>query len=479
VGGTARSRTTAHPKHRGAAHGAQYQRAHRGSSHARSMSLPTPIPTNVARNLRRSRAFTLIELLVIIVIIGVLLVVAAPSFLGQQHKAHDSVIKQQLTVAYKAIKADSAGRNGHFAPNPHDALAVVVDSEPELSQRISATPTPDSGALGICSADSNSIVLVGHSKSGASYRGTASRRGWVVEPGDCDAEPNNEPPSDERNPAAFVQLVSTTGYSCALRAEGTIACWGTMLDGPAVAPSGRFARLSPDASGSHACALREDGTAKCWAIARGFEAFGLNSVPDPSERFLDIFPANNALYTCGLTLERQLRCWGDSTFWREMFDVPRPVGGFRTVSLSTRSACGLRMDGTALCWGDSPFGDTRPPSTSTRYSTISVGVAHTCALREDGTAECWGLNSDGRATPPTPSERYIAISAGIVHTCALREDGTAVCWGANASGEATVPHPDERYVSIRASFDYTCALRVDGYVRCWGSNVYGVLDVPN
>src|SRR5881396_936036 len=60
-----------------------------------------------------------------------------------------------------------------------------------------------------------------------------------------------------------VSQVSAGGYhSCALRTDGTVACWGLNRYGQATAPAGVFTQLS--AGGSHTCGLKSDGTVACW-----------------------------------------------------------------------------------------------------------------------------------------------------------------------------------------------------------------------
>jgi type II secretory pathway pseudopilin PulG len=89
----------------------------------------------------------LIELLVVILIIGILIAVAAPSFLGQTQKAHDSATKQYLTVAYQEAAASATDRAGDFTTTTPvfaaAALATAIQtSEPELT--VTATTGTDS-----------------------------------------------------------------------------------------------------------------------------------------------------------------------------------------------------------------------------------------------------------------------------------------------------------------------------------------------
>jgi type IV pilus assembly protein PilA len=66
--------------------------------------------------LTRERAFTLIELLIVILIIGVLVAIAAPSFLGQVQKAQNSSVQQQLAVTRIELKSIWTDNNQTYCP---------------------------------------------------------------------------------------------------------------------------------------------------------------------------------------------------------------------------------------------------------------------------------------------------------------------------------------------------------------------------
>jgi hypothetical protein len=67
--------------------------------------------------------------------------------------------------------------------------------------------------------------------------------------------------------ARFTGVAAREEHACALRSDGTLACWESNGYGESEPPEDRFAAV---AVGSvHGCGIRVDGTLACWGSYAG------------------------------------------------------------------------------------------------------------------------------------------------------------------------------------------------------------------
>lgn len=271
-----------------------------------------------------------------------------------------------------------------------------------------------------------------------------------------------------------------------------------------------------------------------------------------------VFAGN--FFTCGVGIDGRSYCWGFNDFGQlgkgtgviEAVDRPStpvtlidslagPFPTFRQLAVGRNHTCGVTLARQLLCWGtgNAALGATVPTliaevNTVASTAAVTTGEIHTCVLDIGGKIRCAGENQRGELGRPTADDpvldtlrtgnnptvldsindpiagfatglRYSAVSAGQLHTCAFpkfdptRDSTQAVsntmrplCWGDNAAGQlgngssaALSIRPDTVALfpgvtaydstSLAAGAQHTCVLSTAGDAYCWGSNAFGQL----
>ncbi len=336
--------------------------------------------------------------------------------------------------------------------------------------------------------------------------------------------------------AEDIRISAGLAHTCAVIADGTVRCWGAndqgqLGDGTTTTPepnpvpvSGLANAVAVAAGSKHTCALRADGTVVCWG-ANNVGQLGSGTPTTPRLLPVPVSGLSNAValaagafHTCALQVDGHVRCWGNNASGQlgdgTTANQPAPVlvsGLTNAVAMAAGSghSCALRADGMVLCWGQNDKGQlgtgttmpqptpVLPVSFLSDATALAAGAFHTSARTARGNVLCWGAGSSGQlgtggtTDAPTPQgvallTDAVAVAAGAFHTCARRGDGTVACWGANGSGQlgdgTTTPQPTPvavpafgNVVAVAAGAFHTCALQADDRARCWGKNSSGQL----
>ncbi len=108
--------------------------------------------------------FTIIELMIVVLIIGILIAIALPVFLGSRTRAQDRAAQSNVRTAYVAANTYYAAANTYTGFD----ITEGQNAEPAIGWIVGGTP-PTSDEVSIEAAAGSTLLLVTWSKSGTYF----------------------------------------------------------------------------------------------------------------------------------------------------------------------------------------------------------------------------------------------------------------------------------------------------------------------
>ena len=205
--------------------------------------------------------------------------------------------------------------------------------------------------------------------------------------------------------------------------------------------------------------LRNEWSLGGRAVCQGREEYGKTEAPE-EEHFVQLVAGT--YFTCGLTFDQRVRCWG-------RINAPPTEGLYLQLSAGSFYSCGLLIDGQIDCWGQSRVvtevkNFAAQDRAAAHFEQISCGSETCCALNYEGKLHCWGAlivtnttaseHASDRTlnnTVFTEEKQFISVQAGISEAAATNNEF------------------DDIFSQISLGDSLACGILFSsGDLRCWG-----------
>jgi len=272
------------------------------------------------------------------------------------------------------------------------------------------------------------------------------------------------PPGASWRGGPALSVAASWRYSCEIRFDHTIECWGM----GAPPPSGEFSALSLNSY--HGCGLRLDGTLACFGAGttdQNCVDHECGQSRPPSGVFLQVSAGN--LHSCAITDNGRVVCWGagetnSACTIEQCGQAAPPPGTFSKVAAGYHHSCALAVDGMVQCWGEA----SEAVAPTVAFEDIFGGPFGSCGLHHDGSLECWGPGGV-LALPEPPRIAFSSAAVGVGWVCGISKvEGALICWGQDMGGNLNAPAGSFKQAALGDR--HGCAIRDDDAVVCWGDN---------
>ncbi len=364
---------------------------------------------------------------------------------------------------YVADSADCDDSRADVSP----AGAEVCDEENADEDCNGLTDDADSDATGQTQwyADADEDGFGGAFDSVAACDDPGGRN---ADASDCD----DADPSVTDSECLWVDVAVGSGFTCGIRTDGSIECWGADEYGFGVLspPAGTFTAIA--ASTYNACAIASDGSLQCW----GYEVNYVNDAPAGAHTQVDLSSGHG----CARRTSGEVDCWGEDDDGFGYSDSP--TGTFDEVAVGSGVSCAL-ASGAVTCWPDYWSPTRGEVKFAPGASELSVGSYAICALDTLGEADCfYTMGWWDTSVESPPSGPFVALDCAHYSTpgncTAIRTDGTLVTWGDASDYNGFGSPPAGTYAKVRMGAYAACGIYTDGGMTCWGGCYLGECAVP-